>query len=197
MKKQWVLTEEAFETLLKWLDQDREEAGRKYEQIRIRLIKIFTCRGCFEAEELADEAINRVIVRVGDLVGTYEGNPALYFYGVAQKIQLEYMRRSHRTDPDANLNGSAKNPSAPAPPLPDNTDKDYECLDQCLEEQTPENRRLVLEYYQHEKRGKIDHRRRIADELGIAVNALRIRAYRIRRELQQCVEQCLDQQPAN
>jgi hypothetical protein len=56
---------------------------------------------------------------------------------------------------------------------------------------------LVLEYYRQERKAKIDHRKLLAAELGIAVNALRIRAHRIRRSLEQCVHTCLEQQPAH
>jgi hypothetical protein len=52
MNKNWVLSQEAFDALLDWLDPDREQAGIKYEQIRLRLIKIFTGRGCSDAEDL-------------------------------------------------------------------------------------------------------------------------------------------------
>lgn len=197
MKKQWELTQDAFETLLNWLDSDRDQAGRKYEEIRLRLIKIFTCRRCLEAEDLADETINRVSLKAGDLAETYEGNPALYFYGVAQKVQLEYARKLHPigTEPDLNrLAGNAHQSSTHVPPDPET---DHRCLDECLEKLPPENRRLVLEYYQHEKQGKIDHRKRLADELGIAANALRIRAHRIRRALQECLQDCLAEQLAN
>ena len=197
MKKKWVLTQDAFETLLRWLDSDRDQAGRKYEEIRLRLIKIFTCRGFYEAEEMADETINRVTVKIAEVAGSYEGDPALYFYGVAQKVQLEYSRRPQLTGADPNLNGYADNSRFSPPPIVDDTEIDYQCLDRCLEELPPKNRRLVLEYYQHEKRGKIDHRKRLAEELGIAVNALRIRAHRIRRALQECVQHCLEEQPAN
>ena len=195
MKKEWVLTQDAFETLLNWLDSDRDQAGRKYEEIRLRLIKIFTCRGCLEAEDLADETINRVSLKAGDLSETYEGNPSLYFYGVAQKVQLEYARKPRPIESD--LNRFADNSRQSSSYVPANTEVDYQCLDECLEKLSAENRLLVLEYYQHEKQGKIDHRKRLADELGIAVNALRIRAHRIRRTLQQCLQQCLEEQPAN
>ena len=60
MNKNWLLTKEAFDALLGWLDPNREVAGQKYEVIRRRLITIFSCRGCAEAEDLADETINRV-----------------------------------------------------------------------------------------------------------------------------------------
>ena len=52
-------------------------------------------------------------------------------------------------------------------------------------------RQLVLDYYREDKRAKIDYRKELASKLGIALNALRIRAFRIRAELQVCMEQCM------
>ena len=63
MNKNWDMSPESFEALLGWLDPDRERAGIKYEQIRSGLISFFTGRGHCEAEDLADETINRVISR--------------------------------------------------------------------------------------------------------------------------------------
>lgn len=73
---------EEFEKLLLWLDRDRESAGRAYEQIRLRLIKIFYARKCSVAEELADETIDRVAKKAASLLESYKGEPALYFYAV-------------------------------------------------------------------------------------------------------------------
>ena len=69
----------------------------------------------------------------------------------------------------------------------------YACLEKCLTQLTDPNRELVLEYYQQEKRAKIDHRAELAKRLGIAANALRIRAHRIRQVLEKCVLQCANQ----
>ncbi|HEV7743618.1 MAG TPA: hypothetical protein VGO56_01360 [Pyrinomonadaceae bacterium] len=179
MNKDWVLTKEAFDALLAWLDPEREEAGRKYEQIRERLIKIFTCRGCFEPEDMADETINRVSKRLNEIQSTYEGDPARYFYGVASKVLMEYQRPK---------------PTPAPPPIREDTDRlerDYACLEECVEKLTPSNRELVMQYYQEEKRAKIEHRKELAEQFGIALNALRIRAHRIRTALQQCVEGCV------
>jgi len=181
MNKEWVLTQEAFDKLLLWLDPNREQAGKKYEEIRRRLIKLFTCRGCREAEELADETINRVTKKVREVADTYSGDPALYFYGVAHNVHLEYLRRKQLSPP-------------PAPAgQPDETEQEYDCLEQCMQRLTPDNRELVLQYYREEKKAKIDHRKLLAQRLGIAVNALRIRAHRIRASLQECVQNCLAQ----
>ncbi len=184
MKKEWSLTQEYFDALLLWLDPNREQAGQKYEKIRLRLIKIFTCRGCFEPEDLADETINRVAKRLKDIADEFEGDSSLYFYGVASKVYLEYVRKK----------------PAPSPPPPrrdsDEVEREYRCLERCMERLTSDNRQLVLQYYQEEKRAKIDHRKRLAESLGIALNALRIRAHRIRLTLLECVQQCLQEQQA-
>ena len=195
MKKEWDLTQEAFDTLLDWLDADRERAGSKYEAIRFRLIKIFTCRGCLEPEELADETINRVSAKVTEVASSYSGDPALFFYGVAQKIHLEYLRKIQKKQTE--LSVESYQLKVPTITLQDDIEPEYECLEQCLEHLPNDNRKLVVQYYQQEKHAKIEHRKVLATELGIAVNALRIRAHRIRLALQQCMHKCLEQQPAN
>lgn len=179
MNKNWILTQEAFDALLDWLSPARDEAGQKYEDIRRRLIKIFACRGCGEPEDMADETINRVSMKLKAVENYYSGDPSRYFYGVANKVHLEYLRRKRVT-------------MAAAPPEPSSDiEKEYECLDQCMQQLTPNNRELVLQYYQQEKRAKIDHRRNLAEQMGIALNALRIRAHRIRASLQECVQSCV------
>ena len=195
MKKEWVLTQEAFERLLDWLDSDRDRAGKKYESVRLRLIKIFTCRGCTEAEDLADETINRVTAKVQEVAENYSGDPALYFYGVSQKVHLEYLRKYQKKQADVAVDSATLN-LAPIT-LDDDIEPEYECLERCLDHLPSDNRKLVVEYYQQEKQAKIEHRKRLATELGIAVNALRIRAHRIRLVLQRCVLDCLEHQPAN
>ena len=197
MKKEWVVTQQDFDRLLDWLAADRESAGSKYENIRVRLIKIFTCRGCGEADDLADETINRVTAKLGEIAGSYSGDPALYFYGVAQKVHLEYLRKKPLVHESLEPGREPGGKTAWSPETSEEVEREYACLEQCMDRLPPENRRLVLEYYQEEKRAKIDHRKQLADQLGIAVNALRIRACRLRAQLQQCVQNCLEQSPAH
>jgi DNA-directed RNA polymerase specialized sigma24 family protein len=77
---------------------------------------------------------------------------------------------------------------------PDKNDDDemaYQCLDQCIQQLSPNNRELVLSYYREEKQAKIDHRKKVAESLGIELNAMRIRLYRVRKTLRQCIDECL------
>ena len=195
MKKDWVLTQDGFDALLDWLDADRERAGSKYESIRLRLIKIFICNGCGDAEELADETINRAITRVDEIASNYDGDPLLYFIRISHFVYQEHSRKSKARQTDIPVEEAADQAEAPSGSL--DGESEYECLERCLEHLPELNRKLVLEYYQHEKQAKIDHRKRLAMELGIAVNALRIRAYRIRVALEECVHDCVRQLPVN
>jgi len=179
MRGQWDFNQDDFDRFLAWLDPDRERAGTRYEDIRRKLIKIFECRGCSLCEDLADETINRVIRKMRDLADTYIGDPALYFYGVARNVRLEHHTRRIRT------------PHIPPPVPAEEKEREYECLEQCMKTLTADNRDLMLEYYKSEKRIRIVHRKELAVRLGIAPNALRLRAFRIRAGLQTCVESCL------
>ena len=180
MNKDWHLSQDAFDALLDWLDSDREQAGIKYEEIRARLVKIFTGRSCVEAEDLADETINRVTLRLSEIRDEFKGDPTRYFFGVANMVDMEAMRRKPP-------------PSPPTPPPdPDQAELEYQCLEHCIDRLSEENRYLLLKYYGGEGRSKVDHRKLLAEELGIAPNALRIRAYRIRLGLQECVQKCID-----
>ncbi len=197
MKKEWVLTQEVFDSLLRWLDADRDTAARKYETIRLRLVKIFVCRGCAEAEDLADETINRVAAKLPEIAADYTGEPAAYFYAVAQRIHQEYLRKFRARQADVPVEAAADRPDAASDPMAEDIELEFQCLERCLEKLPANKRFLVLEYYQQERQAKIDHHKKLANDLGIAVNALRIRAHRIRRTLETCVHGCVEQQPAH
>lgn len=181
VKRDYLLSQEAFDKFLGWLGPDRDSAGKKYEEIRLKLIKIFARRGCTIAEELADETMDRVCLKAPRIVDTYIGDPALYFYGVAQNVFLEYVKK--RPDPLP----------IPPPPAPEEIERSFDCLHHCMQYLDAQSRELILQYYQHEKKAKIDHRRELAERLGIALNTLRVRAYRIKESLQKCVRECLKQ----
>ena len=55
---------------------------------------------------------------------------------------------------------------------------------------TIERRELAIDYYRDARREKIERRRQIAGRLGISMNALAIRASRIRDALERCVRTC-------
>jgi len=65
------------------------------------------------------------------------------------------------------------------------------CLEEALAQLDPRDQHLIRTYYQGEKREKIDNRRRLAEKLGIGLNALRIRVLRIREKLEVPIADCM------
>jgi DNA-directed RNA polymerase specialized sigma24 family protein len=179
------LTQDEFDALLAWLDPDRDLAAQKYEEIRRRLIKIFVCRGCPVAEDLADKTIDRVASKVKDIALIYVGNPALYFYGVAKNVYHEWLREQQQAAAAAPIPDPTPDPDPPEP------DPEYDSLEECMKLLVLEDQQLILDYYQEEKQAKIDHRKELAEGLGIGLNTLRIKVYRLRARLQECVEQLM------
>lgn len=181
MKTHSNVTEEEFNRLLAWLGGgDDGDGARRYETIRRGLISVFLTRRCADAEDLADETINRVAKKLEAIADGYEGDRERYFYGVAKKVFLEYVNR--------------KPPPAVTPPSPEpdaQTEASLDCLDVCLESLTAENRELILDYYGDKKRRKADSRQRLREQLSLKAGALRARTFRIRATLEKCVRQCL------
>jgi len=170
------LNAEVFEQFLGWLGPDPETAGRKYESIRQRLIMMFRARRCVFAEDLADATFERVARKLDDLTAGFTGDPARYFYGVAKKIFLEYQ---HEVTAVRSWSES---------PLPVKTDdaeleNRLEQLDEALETIPSSDRELILRYYTGTGHSKITHRRALAEQIGIRPNALRLRVFRIRKEI--------------
>jgi RNA polymerase sigma factor (sigma-70 family) len=147
------------------------------------LVKIFVSHGFSDAEDLADQTINRVITRLPDIRDNYVGEPARYFHGVARNVIREARRRKEvLIDPPLerfNL-------------INDSTSDEYECLLKCLQLLTREKRELILDYHLYEKQNKIEHHKRMARELGITEGALRTRAHHIRASLEKCVSKCVN-----
>lgn len=181
----WALTPEALESLLDFLGPDRESAGRQYEQIRVRLARIFEWRGCAHPEELVDETMNRVAHKLADGVVVQADDPFRYFCGVAFMIFKELLRGKRRE-----REALAEIRHLPPPP-PEQEDERMGCLRSCMETLPQVQRDLMLRYYTGEGGERIERRRKLAKELGKPMNALRIQAFRLRGKLEECVRSCM------
>lgn len=181
---------ERFEELLAWLNSDRELAGRVYEEIRRDLIRIFGWNRCTDPEGMADETFDRAEKKASHLRDTFQGNPKLFFYRVANNLIKEHQKKAKSYVPieEVELAGNA-------PPELDEetTDLREECLHDCLRRLSPDKRDLIVTYYAKEKQAKINHRSDIARQLGVSIETLRVRMCRIRHTLEECIERCLDQ----
>jgi RNA polymerase sigma factor (sigma-70 family) len=185
-KSRWNLTQDAFDLLLVQLDADRHEAGKKYELLRRKLIKFFEWRGCSFPEDLTDETFNRVARNLD--TGEQIHHFAAYCAGTARHVFLESLRTRQREEALRAMPQSL-------PTSIEEQDMRRGCLECCLQELSPEDLKLIVEYYQEDKQARINARRNLAARLDIPLNALRIRTYRIRVRLEGCVDQCMKRFP--
>jgi DNA-directed RNA polymerase specialized sigma24 family protein len=179
------MTAESLKALLAFLGPDRHAAGLQYETIRRRLVRLFEWRGFGNAEDLADETINRVARRLQEGTEVRTADPYGYFCGVAHLLSKEVARRAARER--AVLEREDWQP-APPEDEPD-ADERLACLRHCLGRLPLEQRDLVLRY--HQESDHIRSRQTLSQELGIPMNALRIRVHRVRRKLEDCIQECL------
>jgi hypothetical protein len=67
-----------------------------------------------------------------------------------------------------------------------------ECLESCLDALPRHGRDLITRYYQGDRLAKVRNRKDLSESLGLAPNALRNRALRLRARLETCVARCLN-----
>lgn len=181
----WELSTEALNKLLDYFSVNSEEASIQYLSMQVKLVRYFEWRSCGpSSEDLAQETMSRVTRRIDE--GENVTNLQAYFFSVARLVFMEYSRERPPVPLD-------EVPEFPADEQCEDEQKEdrLRCLDRCLDELSVESRSLILKYYHDEKRAKIDYRKQLANALGIPLNALRIRAHRIRTALEKCVRECL------
>ena len=189
MARNSAIPPESFEEILAWLNPDREIAATMYVQLYHALANIFRWRGCSDPEGLTDDVFDRVAKKVHEVRLTYEGDARRYFHGVANNVFKENLKK-------VKTQVSLDDDELPEPLAPKSEEDDTldieECLESCLPKLSPDNRKLIVAYYAKEKQAKIDNRSDLAQQLGITVETLRVKVYRIRVSLEECIERCLE-----
>jgi DNA-directed RNA polymerase specialized sigma24 family protein len=198
-KKYRMLTHASFHRLLDWLNEENEDddsGGQKYEEMRQKLISYFDHRNCRSPEDMADETLNRVALKLDEKGSITNVTPAQFCFIKARQVLHEYWRRPELkeitlddalvTDPPDQHSLMVANPDDEQ----DEREKRMRCLEHCLQNLKRPDHDLIIRYYYGEERVKIDNRQRLANELGISSKALVVRALRIRKKLEECVERC-------
>ena len=177
------ISKDSFDALLEWLDPNRDEAARQYEQIRAGLIRMFVSKGVTDAEFYTDVTVDRVIKKLPEIRDSYVDQPVKYFHGVARNVLREAGRRKEiptEVLPECLPRGGAVDSERSV------------CLRKCLKSLPPEKHALIYDYYVYDGHLKVDSHREMADELSISIGALRTRAHHVRASLEDCIRKCLN-----
>jgi DNA-directed RNA polymerase specialized sigma24 family protein len=194
--RDWTPTPEAFKQVLDKLDADQEQASKKYEELRHKLIRYFEFHGGSPPDVLADKTIDIVAGKVID--GAVIQNIGAFAMGVARRIAQEYWRSKETKT--ISIEGLEQDwpldiPDPEEKMLRAETERRekirLKCMVQCLDELPPDDLSLMLQYQMGEKSERIRNREMLAKKLSISLLALRQRAHKIRAKLRECVERRL------
>jgi DNA-directed RNA polymerase specialized sigma24 family protein len=176
--------------LLSSLHSDVSRAAQQYERLRERLILYFSGRRCPDPEDSADETIDRISRRIDG--GEQIRDVTRFAYAVARLVLSESFKRVRRREGVlARLASSAAAPGAESAATP-GPDGAMECIRSCTSRLPPDERDLILHYYDSAGRDQQEQRKQLAARLELSPTALRLRAFRIRRALEACTRDCLD-----
>lgn len=174
--------------MLASLDPDRDRAAREYENLRTRLIKFFEWRRSPFPEDLADETLER-------LAGRVETGEAIRNIGAfARGMAINVLRERFQRPPEIPMDVVALSDLPFHDPRVTERDKVAEVMDverharqrRCLERLPADDLALIRAFHSGDGHDRQQRRKDLARQLGISVNALRIRACRIRARLARC-----------
>lgn len=178
-------SQEQFDRLLATLSADRAQAGERYEALRQKLIRFFAWEGLRDPAGWADEVLNRAALKLSEaaVIEKVDG----YVHGIARFVLKEAQRAELR---ETSLGEGLEFEQSVVNAAED--ERAAECLRSCLSQIPERTKDLILNFYEGDSQGRIRNRQKLAQRLGLNLNALRNRALRVRQNLEKCVFACLD-----
>ena len=183
---------EDFKRLLATLDPDPMRAWQAYDQLRQRLVKFFKYTHGIQAEELAEEALDRIAKRPD----SHEIENVMQFaFGVARHLRMEASRKATTVSmPASGTDGDFfpardEHPETTVINKIDNERK-IRCFLHCMRSFAPQDRQLILQYHPVKGDSLEERRQKLAETLGINGAALRTRVSRLKHRLDECFRAC-------
>ena len=174
------LNAKSYSLLLKALSPNEEAAASLFIKLRDSLVRFFELKGDVDPIQSADETLDRVSTKLQSVVIE---EMTRYSFGVARLIFLENLRKLQREE-KALKDYSIDNDRQAS------TDDDdpYAWMRDCFGELPDESKGLLSAYFADMPRNELDEEReRLAGSMGVSLNSLRLKVFRLRRRLEDCV----------
>ena len=180
-----------FARFLARLDPVPSRAWEAYDSLRRKLVGFFRYDYPLRAEDLAEEALDRVARKSDSQEIRALGE---FAFGVARNLRRELARQdltrirvigsemlTRNINAETNLEDSIIQGM--------DTEKMVAHLSACLRSMKPDERRLVIDYYSPAGEDIAESRLALARRLGISMGSLRNRMLRLRAKLESCCHQ--------
>ena len=175
------MTEESLKILLENLSSNMDEAAVGYTNLRNSLVRFFQLKGDADADEAADATLDRVALKLSQ--NTEIDNLTKYSFGVARLILLERLRitaknkKAHDGFYDKNIRDEAA---------------DYSIYRECFGKLEQSEKEILKNYFaEMQSSALIIYREKLSVKYGISLNNLRLKVFRLRKRLDDCLKQKL------
>lgn len=179
-------------------EQQTELSKQQYEMLRERLLVFFSRRSRAFADELADETLFRLTVRLSAEAEFPAEDIERYAVGIARNVWHENNRNPlHAAEPVEDSTTGEASPFVSSHDVAALSglleEAARRCAKKCLAKQlTVEERALILGYFKDDWHEQVKARKRLAGSLNLTDEGLRARAMRILKKLSTCAKKCLD-----
>jgi hypothetical protein len=176
------LTPEILNKLLDSLSKDKTVAGIAYTKLRNSLIRFFDVKGDSTPEDSADITLDRVAMKISQNVEIPDVTK--YSFGVARFVFLERLRLAKK-DKIAAEGFYADKISTKTEPEPDN----FQPLRECFNNLEDNEKQILREYFADIPASKLfEQRKELQIKYNISLNSLRVKVFRLRERLENCVK---------
>jgi len=167
-----------------------EGAGEQYKHLHRKLFFYFESRRCEDPNELAHKTLGRLMEKYGQHVEIRD--LTRYSYGIAKNVLHEYLRdkeaeKKYVTDEEYHSRVHTPDEDAEA-----RKERKLKCKKKCLAGLSGQERMMLTDYFSGRGRSRQKRRERMAEQLNISLQALRLRVFHLRRGLKKCLEKCLE-----
>ena len=194
MMKKRNLTDETFGALLEWLSKGDKEPIEEYKIVRGRLISYFEFKGCDDPITLADKTIDRFAQKVYESTPDNEIKYVNYAFGIAKNVYFEYLKKNKEVSTEIENTNLDVNKSAPSSDILSEmefNENKMNCMRHCLKGLKAKDKRFLTEYYELLESKQIDYRQNLAQKHNISLNNLRVKIYRLKDNLRNCLKNCM------
>ena len=144
-------------------------------------MRFFELKGDPDSVQAADETLDRVTTKLAERVEIE--NITKYSFGVARLVFLEDLRKTQRSE--RMLAGYGR--ELERGNTIDDTDH-FARMRECFAKLSEVNKDLLKAYFSDLPRSELDAtRRKLADSMNASLNNLRLKIFRLRRQLEECI----------
>lgn len=186
------LTAHGFELLLEAVRKPGREPVDEYQRIRAKLGRYFRTYAVLDPDELADESIDRIALKLGN-GEPLELSTDSYFMTVAKFVWLEHRRRklnrSVSLDDEEVHYEPAYDPIEEAERTSERIKREIglEAISDCKRHLSEQDLEILQTYDLGSGREKIERRNALAAKLGKSKSTLIVAISRIRSKVKECV----------